>query len=412
MKRIENRLRRDLPALADALVSNRSTLLNSIGTDGDEHPAATRAIRQTSARRWSPALVTAAAAALLVLGVVGLLSIDRDGTDEQLTPVSDVSSQPATETDTGSLPSASTGVPDDSLGDPEAAAVLNVDGESVNSCSSFAPMVPVSSAETPFTIRSGLTSSGGTWISVDDAKNRRVASVCQDNEALLDGAVDAQMAWPIGDDVFVASIEPDAAEQNPVPSWFNSVGRYSLLPVRSTAVIGRIAPDVELSAVPDIQSEAAERERQLIDKIEQVRDLRNYVSSIGVVKVESDASPLDSAGGIEGPLMYWREPPEGERESEEALIEGILIQDGDCLFVVNDEVRSVVLWEYGTRWLADQFAIELPNGTTIAVGSRIEGRGGGYHAVEQLSFFTSSDAVSARAEQCAGPSGEVAVVQS
>ena len=412
MKRIENRLRRDLPALADALVSNKSSLLKSIGTDGDEHPATTRAIRQTSAKHWSPTLVTAAAAALLVLGGVGLLLIDRDGTDEQFTPVSDVPSQPATETDTGSAPSASTGVPDDSLVDPEAAAVLNADGESVNSCSSFAPMVPVSSAETPLTIRSGLTSSGGTWISVDDAKNRRLASVCQDNEALLDGAVDAQMAWPIGDDVFVASIEPDAAEQNPVPSWFNSIGRYSLSPVRSTAVIGRIAPDVELPAVPDIQSEAAERERQLIDKIEQVRDLRNYVSSIGVVNVASDASPLDPAGGIDGPLMYWRERPEGERESEEALIEGILIQDGDCLFVVNDEFRSVVLWEYGTRWLANEFAIELPTGTTIAVGSRIEGRGGGYHPVEQLSFFTSSDAVAARAEQCAGPSGEVAVVQS
>lgn len=113
--------------------------------------------------------------------------------------------------------------------------------------------------------------------------------------------------------------------------------------------------------MPDVQSEAAERERQLIEKVEQVRDLRNYVSSIGVIIEESAASSLNSAGGVEGPLMYWRQRPDGERESQAALIEG---------------------------------------------------SGGGYNPVERLSIFTSSDDVLARAERCAGLGGEVAVIQS
>lgn len=407
MKPIENRLRRDLPALADALMRHESVSTQTVGADGETPQTLASAERQTSGTRVWPTLVTAAAAILLVLGGIGLISIDRDGTDELLTPVSEAPSQPTVGTDTGSSPTASTGAPDDSLVAPEAAeVVLNADGETVDSCSSFAPMVPVTSAETPFTIRSGLTASGGTWVSVDDVFNRRIASTCQDSHALLNGAVEAQLAWPIANDVFVASIERAANAHTPVPAWFNSIGRYSLPPVRSIAVIGRIAPDVELPAVPDVQSEAAERERQLIDKVEQVRELRNYVSSIGVVNVQVPA------GGIDGPLMYWRERAEGERVSEMALIEGVLIQEGDCLFVGSDEFRAVVLWEYGTRWLADEFAVELPDGTTVPVGSRIDGKSGGYHAAGQLSAFTNNDAVSARAEQCSGPGGEVAVVQS
>ncbi|BAN00681.1 hypothetical protein YM304_03670 [Ilumatobacter coccineus YM16-304] len=124
------------------------------------------------------------------------------------------------------------------------------------------------------------------------------------------------------------------------------------------------------------------------------------------------ASSLDAAGGVEGPLVYWSERPDGERESEAALIEGLLMQEGDCLYVGSDEFRSVVLWEYGTRWLADEVAVLLPDGSTIPVGSTIDGRGGGYHAPSQLSAFTTSDAVIGRAEQCAGPTGEVAVIQS
>jgi|GEM_PF-1785298 len=386
-------------------------------TPADGPQSAQRATR----RGW---LLGAAAAAVLLIG--GVVIATQAGSDSTVqTPANNPTPSPSA---SPTAPTTDAVVNPETTGDPSATAVvvpgnslveseapteeLNADGETVNSCASLAPVVQVTGAETPFTIRSGLTSSGGTWISVDDAMNRRLASICQDSEALLDGAVEAQLAWPIDGDVFVASIEPDAAEQNPVPSWFNSIGRYSLAPVRSIAVIGRIAPDVELPAVPDVQSEAAERERQLIDKVEQVRNLRNYVSSIGVVNADSDASQLDSAGGIDGPLVYWRERPEGERESEAALIEGVLTQEGDCLFVGEGDFRSVVLWEYGTRWEAEQPAVVLPDGTTIPLGSTIEGSGGGYHAVDQLSFFTASDAVSVRAEQCAGPNGEVAVVQS
>jgi hypothetical protein len=387
-------------------------------TPADGPQSADRATR----RGW---LLGAAAASVLLIG--GVVIATRTGSDSTVqtpanNPIPSPSAGPALATDAVVNPNPETTedptatavvVPGDSrVGSEAQAGELNANGETVDSCASLAPMVEVTSAETPFSIRSGLTSSGGTWISVDDATDRRVASVCQDSEALLAGAIEAQLAWPIGDDVFVASIDPDASEQDPVPAWFNSIGSYSLVPMRSIADIGRIAPEIVLPEVPDVQSEGAERERQLIDKIEQVRDLRNFVSSIDVVNADSAPSLLDSAGGIEGPLMYWRERPEGERESETALIEGVLVQEGDCLFVGEGDSRSVVLWEYGTRWLGDQLAVLLPDGTTIPVGSRIQGSGGGYHAVDQLSFFTSSDAVSARAEQCAGPNGEVAVVQS
>lgn len=74
------------------------------------------------------------------------------------------------------------------VGPVEPSEALNVDGETIVSCGSLAPNAPVTSEETPFTIRSGLTSSGGTWISIDDSMNRRLASVVQLDRPVFDAA--------------------------------------------------------------------------------------------------------------------------------------------------------------------------------------------------------------------------------
>jgi hypothetical protein len=290
MNALEDRLRRELPALASALVEAkddpRRTGVTTLGSDSVTASSVVK--RRTTA--W---LSVAAATMLVVAGVVGLVSIDRKRPE---TLVSSIEA-PMVLASSGDEPGTDDSPIDDrpvtsAVESPIATDVLNVDGETVRSCDTFRRGVwgAVSTAEIPFTIRSGLTVAGGTWVSVDDAMNRRIAGECQDSEALGDGAVEAQLAWPIGDDVYVASIWPSRNDSDPIPGWFNSIGRYSVTPLRSIAVIGRITPDVELPNVPDIASAAVERERQLIGKIEQVRDLRNYVSSLGVVDGGADAS--------------------------------------------------------------------------------------------------------------------------
>ncbi|RLE21309.1 MAG: hypothetical protein DRJ50_09395 [Actinobacteria bacterium] len=118
---------------------------------------------------------------------------------------------------------------------------------------------------------------------------------------------------------------------------------------------------------------------------------------------------LDSVGGVHGPVMYWRQ--RDGTESEEALIVGRLELDAEYLYIVEGPRRYPVLWEFGTRWRAAPPAVVLPDGSLVALGDTIQS-GGGYHAADQLDFFTTSAAVEAIATRCAdNERNEVAVVQ-
>lgn len=124
------------------------------------------------------------------------------------------------------------------------------------------------------------------------------------------------------------------------------------------------------------------------------------------------ANHLDSAGGVDGPVMYTPGPPaEG---GEDALIEGALTRDGDCLFIGPSEPgqRFAALWPFGTAWDASTNEVVLRDGVRIPLGA-IVSAGGGYGSPEGLSHLLAGSAeLTARAAACAeGESPELAHVQ-
>lgn len=124
-------------------------------------------------------------------------------------------------------------------------------------------------------------------------------------------------------------------------------------------------------------------------------------------------SALDPQGGVDGPVMYWRERT--DESSEDALGSGTLALDGDCLLLDDGAVRYPVLWEFGTRWDAAAQAVVAPDGTVFPTGTWMQA-GGGFHSTTSgggIDAWTTSTAVLARVDQCATVNefGEVFVVQ-
>jgi len=119
----------------------------------------------------------------------------------------------------------------------------------------------------------------------------------------------------------------------------------------------------------------------------------------------------DFAGGVDGPVMFSPGPPTSG--GDDALIEGTLVRDGDCLFV-GDGVpgsRYAVLWPFGTTWDAETQEVVGPDGTRVPLGSTLSA-GGGYGSPDDLQRLVVDDALAARANACAeGKFKELAVVQ-
>jgi hypothetical protein len=119
----------------------------------------------------------------------------------------------------------------------------------------------------------------------------------------------------------------------------------------------------------------------------------------------------DFPGGIDGPVMFAPGPPmEG---GQDALIEGVLVRDGDCLFVGDRApgTRYAILWPFGTAWDDDAQEVIAPDGTRIPLGS-ILSAGGGYRSPETLQRLLDANALAERANACAeGEFRELAHVQ-
>lgn len=119
----------------------------------------------------------------------------------------------------------------------------------------------------------------------------------------------------------------------------------------------------------------------------------------------------DYSGGVDGPVMFV--PGPRPDVGQEALIEGTLIRDGDCLYVGVPESgsRYAILWPFGTSWDADSNEVITADLTRIPVGSTIS-TGGGYGSPEQLESLLTDDALFDRADACAdGEFRELAHIQ-
>lgn len=116
----------------------------------------------------------------------------------------------------------------------------------------------------------------------------------------------------------------------------------------------------------------------------------------------STSAELDAGGGVDGPVVYWQRPEEDG--GEQAGIDGAIVSFGDdgCIRIGS----AVMVWRYGTRWRPEPPAV-IANGVTIGDGDRIV-TAGGYHDVENLEFFTTSDKALDQLRRCR-PVGNVGV---
>ena len=66
----------------------------------------------------------------------------------------------------------------------------------------------------------------------------------------------------------------------------------------------------------------------------------------------------------------------------DALIQGVLELEGDCLYVRIDEVdeRYPIVWPASTTWDAAQEVVITPMGDRLEIGDQISGGGGYFHA--------------------------------
>jgi len=92
-------------------------------------------------------------------------------------------------------------------------------------------------------------------------------------------------------------------------------------------------------------------------------------------------TPLGRGGaGVDGPVIH-----SGfafAAGGEDAQIEGVLVLDGDCLYIEFPDmpgVRYPAVWPHGTSWQDEPAGVVLPGGEVALLGTWVSG-GGGYHS--------------------------------
>lgn len=128
-----------------------------------------------------------------------------------------------------------------------------------------------------------------------------------------------------------------------------------------------------------------------------------------------EGNPADEQGGVDGPVMYA--PRRDADVMQQALTEGRLARQGDCLFMESGgeaayPLRYLLLWPNGTYWDRDTQEVVVPGGVRVPLGAQVSADGG-YLAVDDLAGTRQHPDVVARARDCTAGSGstEVAYVQ-
>lgn len=113
-----------------------------------------------------------------------------------------------------------------------------------------------------------------------------------------------------------------------------------------------------------------------------------------------------SAGGaVDGPVLAFPRPAWFGAGGTDAILEGTLALDGDCLHLIQGDIEYPVVWPAGASWEPDPPSVVLV-GQSIEPGATVSG-GGGYLSRDHVEQRAGSQVADAAA-RCAGPTGEIA----
>ena len=98
-------------------------------------------------------------------------------------------------------------------------------------------------------------------------------------------------------------------------------------------------------------------------------------------------------------------------EGEDAEVRGVVEIEGDCLYVVLNEVgeRYPIVWPASTSWDPDTGRVVLPGGESVGHGDSVYG-GGGYRYVDDVEAIAGEAAADLARECVDNQYGEIAVV--
>lgn len=112
-----------------------------------------------------------------------------------------------------------------------------------------------------------------------------------------------------------------------------------------------------------------------------------------------------SAGSVDGPVLTSPRPGLFGAGGMDAILEGTVALDGDCLHLVQDGIEYPVVWPAGASWRPEPPAVML-DGQTMEPGASVSGAGG-YLSLDHVEDLAGSEVADA-AEGCSGETGEIA----
>lgn len=161
------------------------------------------------------------------------------------------------------------------------------------------------------------------------------------------------------------------------------------------------------------------RENQLVwmDDVDGEWTLLNAGSELGCgpdqifPAIEEACVVFSTPTGLAGPVMRYPNPAPVDAPGMEALIRGVLQQEGDCLYIEEDESgeRYPILWPAGTGWDPYNPSVIPPSGEPIPVGAKVEG-GGGFLTVSNVERLAEAAAYERALECVDNQFDEIAVV--
>lgn len=127
------------------------------------------------------------------------------------------------------------------------------------------------------------------------------------------------------------------------------------------------------------------------------------------VSSSEEGVPL-AADGNTPPLLVNAAPlADGEDGGDGADVQGVLVLEGECLFIDDSVTRFPIVWPNGTDWDATNQIILLNDGQTAAIGQSILGVGG-YPGADSIEDSVGTDAAVLAAECVDNDFGEVAML--